>query len=47
MLVVLGANLLGDWLRDIFDPKLRGRQDESINQFLQQGRTRLTSYRPF
>lgn len=27
MLVVLGANLLGDWLRDIFDPKLRGRQD--------------------
>ena len=27
MLVVLGANLLGDWLRDIFDPRLRGRQD--------------------
>lgn len=27
MLVVLGANLLGDWLRDILDPRLRGRQD--------------------
>ena len=26
MLVVLGANLLGDWLRDIFDPRLRGRE---------------------
>ena len=26
MLVVLGANLLGDWLRDILDPRLRGRQ---------------------
>ena len=25
MLVVLGANLLGDWLRDILDPRLRGR----------------------
>ncbi|MEM7125310.1 MAG: ABC transporter permease [Chloroflexota bacterium] len=27
MLVVLGANLLGDWLRDTMDPRLRGRQD--------------------
>ena len=27
MLVVLGANLLGDWLRDILDPRLRGRQN--------------------
>ncbi len=26
MLVVLAANLLGDWLRDILDPRLRGRQ---------------------
>ena len=26
MLVVLGANLLGDWLRDVLDPRLRGRQ---------------------
>ena len=26
MLVVLGANLLGDWLRDILDPRLRGRR---------------------
>ena len=26
MVVVLGANLLGDWLRDILDPRLRGRQ---------------------
>ncbi|MEM7035145.1 MAG: ABC transporter permease [Chloroflexota bacterium] len=25
MLVVLGANLLGDWLRDVLDPRLRGR----------------------
>ena len=25
MLVVLGANLLGDRLRDILDPRLRGR----------------------
>lgn len=24
MLVVLGANLLGDWLRDVLDPRLRG-----------------------
>ena len=23
MLVVLGANLLGDWLRDVLDPRLR------------------------
>ncbi len=27
MLVVLGANLLGDWLRDILDPRLRGRRE--------------------
>ena len=27
MLVVLGANLLGDWLRDVLDPRLRGRQN--------------------
>lgn len=27
MLVVLGANLLGDWLRDAMDPRLRGRQN--------------------
>ena len=26
MVVVLGANLLGDWLRDVLDPRLRGRQ---------------------
>ncbi len=26
MLVVLGANLLGDWLRDVLDPRLGGRQ---------------------
>jgi peptide/nickel transport system permease protein len=25
MLVVLGANLFGDWLRDVLDPRLRGR----------------------
>jgi peptide/nickel transport system permease protein len=25
VLVVLGANLLGDWLRDVLDPRLRGR----------------------
>ena len=25
VLVVLGANLLGDWLRDILDPRLRGQ----------------------
>ena len=23
----LGANLLGDWLRDVMDPRLRGRQN--------------------
>ena len=27
MLVVLGANLLGDWLRDVLDPRLRGRRE--------------------
>ena len=27
MLVVLGANLLGDWLRDVLDPHLRGRRE--------------------
>ena len=27
MLVVLGANFLGDWLRDILDPRLRGRRE--------------------
>ena len=26
MLVVLGANLTGDWLRDVLDPRLKGRQ---------------------
>ncbi len=26
MLVVLGANLLGDWLLDVLEPRLRGRQ---------------------
>mgnify|MGYP002631656881 FL=1 len=25
MMVVLGANLFGDWLRDVLDPRLRGR----------------------
>ena len=27
VLVVLGANLFGDWLRDRLDPRLRGRQN--------------------
>ena len=27
MLVVLAANLLGDWLRDVLDPRLRGRRE--------------------
>ncbi len=26
MLVVLGTNLLGDWLRDVLDPRLKGRR---------------------